>query len=48
MISVVLADDHPVVRAGTRNELAQHQDIIVVGEAAGSEEALRLIDEMSC
>ncbi len=45
MISVVLADDHPVVRSGIRNELARYHDIAVVGEAAGSEETLRLIDE---
>jgi len=45
MITVVLADDHPVVRAGIRNELAQYEDIAVVGEAADSEEVLLLVGQ---
>ena len=45
MISVVVADDHPVVRAGIRNELARQPDLAVAGEAADSEEALRLVGE---
>ena len=43
MITVVLADDHPVIRAGIRNELSQHEDFIVVGEATNSEEMLHLV-----
>lgn len=34
MIRVLLADDHPVVRAGLRQILAEAPDITVVGEAA--------------
>ncbi len=41
-IKVVLADDHPIVRSGIKNELAQSSDIEVVGEAADGDEALRL------
>ncbi len=34
MIRVVIADDHPVVRAGVRALLDAEADIEVVGEAA--------------
>ena len=34
MIRLLLADDHPVVRAGLRQILAEASDIAVVGEAA--------------
>lgn len=39
---VLLADDHPGVRSGIRNELARHADIEVIGEAVDGDEALRL------
>ncbi len=42
MIKVLLADDHPIVRRGIRNELARHSDIQVVGEAVDGDEAIRL------
>lgn len=35
MIRVILVDDHPVVRQGLRSILANHHDIVVVGEADG-------------
>lgn len=41
-IKVVLADDHPIVRSGIKNELGQSRDIEVVGEAADGDEALRM------
>jgi DNA-binding NarL/FixJ family response regulator len=44
-IRVVLADDHPVVRAGIRNEL-RAAGIEVVGEATDGEEALRLTERL--
>jgi DNA-binding NarL/FixJ family response regulator len=40
-ISVVLADDHPVVRGGLRALLATIEGIEVVGEAADGEEAVK-------
>lgn len=43
-IRVVLADDHPVVRAGIRNLLEKVVDIEVVGEASTGQEALSLVD----
>lgn len=36
-----LVDDHPLFRAGVRQELDKSQDIEVVGEAATGEEAVR-------
>jgi DNA-binding NarL/FixJ family response regulator len=45
-ISLVLADDHAVVRAGTRQLLERQSDMLVVGEAANGEEAVRLAKEL--
>jgi DNA-binding NarL/FixJ family response regulator len=44
--NVVLADDHPVVRAGIRNLLEQASDIVVIGEASNGKEALRMVEEL--
>jgi DNA-binding NarL/FixJ family response regulator len=41
-IRILIADDHPVVRSGIRNELSRQQDIIVIGEALNGDDALRL------
>lgn len=41
MIRVVIADDHPVVRAGLRALLGVEADIEVVGEASSADEAVR-------
>jgi DNA-binding NarL/FixJ family response regulator len=41
-IRVLLADDHPVVRAGLRGMLAAEPDIEVVGEAPSGDEAVSL------
>ena len=40
MISVLLVDDHPVVRAGVRGMLGGEPDIEVVGEAGSGDEAV--------
>ena len=42
MISVVIADDQALVRAGFRALLDAQHDINVVGEAANGDEAVRL------
>ncbi len=44
MIRVVIADDHPVVRAGVRALLDAEEDIVVVGEAATPDEAVALAE----
>lgn len=41
-IRVVLADDHPFMRAGIRATLSGEDDIVVVGEAADGDQAQRL------
>ncbi len=41
-IRVLLVDDHPVVRSGTREVLERERDMLVVGEAGDGEEALSL------
>ncbi len=46
MITVVLADDQALVRAGFRSLLDAQEDIEVVGEAGDGEEALRLAAEL--
>ncbi len=45
-IRVVLADDHPLMRRGTRQLLEDEDGIVVVGEAADGFEALRLASEL--
>ena len=41
-IRILIADDHAVVRDGTRQILAQEPDMDVVAEAADGAEAIRL------
>ena len=41
-IRVLIADDHAVVREGTRKVLEQEEDLCVVAEAGDGEEAIRL------
>lgn len=45
--SVVLVDDHPVVRAGIRNLLEKAADIIVIGEASTGPEALKIVSDLN-
>jgi len=45
-VSVLIADDHPVVRQGLRTFLELQPGLRVVGEAAGGAEALRQIEEL--
>jgi len=42
MIRVLIADDHPLVREGTRRLLEQETDLRVVAEAGDGEEAVQL------
>lgn len=45
-ISVLLADDHGIVRAGLRALLDAQQDINVVGEASDGDEAVELVQQL--
>ena len=45
MITVLLADDHAVLRAGLRALLNAEPDLHVVGEAGNGEEAVRLAEQ---
>ncbi|MBI4311319.1 MAG: response regulator transcription factor [Chloroflexi bacterium] len=46
-ISIVVADDHSIVRHGLRTLLEAESDFKVVGEAANGSEAIRLVEELS-
>ena len=45
-ITVLLADDHSLVRRGFRRILEDDPSIVVVGEASDGEEAIRLAEEL--
>jgi DNA-binding NarL/FixJ family response regulator len=45
--SVVLVDDHPVVRAGIKNLLERAPDIVVIGEASDGNDALKMVTDLS-
>src|SRR5512140_3126857 len=44
--TVVIVDDHPIVRAGMRAILEVEADISVVGEGTKGADALRLVDDL--
>ncbi len=46
-IRVMVVDDHPVVRQGLRSLLSNYPDLILVGEAAGSSDALDLAERVA-
>jgi two-component system, NarL family, invasion response regulator UvrY len=43
MIRVLIGDDHPVVRRGLRQILADEKDLTVAGEAADADEVMRQV-----
>jgi len=45
-IKILIADDHAVVREGTRKILEQEQDLEVIAEAVDGVEAVRLATEL--
>jgi DNA-binding NarL/FixJ family response regulator len=45
-IRVLLADDHPLVRAGIRSVLIAEEDIALVGEAVDGDQVQRLCQEL--
>ena len=45
-LSILIADDHPVVRDGLRGMLESQLDFEVVGEAADGAQAIKLVEEL--
>jgi DNA-binding NarL/FixJ family response regulator len=45
-IRIVIADDHTVVRKGTKQVLEQEPDLEVVGEAVNGQEAVQLVESL--
>jgi two-component system, NarL family, response regulator NreC len=45
-ISIVLADDHPIVRRGLRALLESESDFLIVGEASDGLETVRLVEQV--
>ena len=45
-ITVLLVDDHALVRRGFRHMLEDHEDLAVVGEAGNGEDAVRLAQQL--
>ena len=48
MIRVLIADDHPIIRKGLSEILAEAPDVVVSGEAGNGREALRQAGEGTC
>ena len=46
MITVLLIDDQAQVRQGLRMRLEMEPDLVIVGEAAGAEEAVALVAQL--
>jgi two-component system, NarL family, response regulator NreC len=44
-VTVLLADDHPIVRQGLRHLLEAEPDLKIIGEASGGLEAVRLAEK---
>lgn len=46
MTTVMLVDDHPLVRAGLTTLIATTDDLVIVGEAAGGEQAVAMAGDL--
>lgn len=46
MITILLADDHEIMRQGLRSLLERERDLEIVGEAENGREAVRLAEEL--
>jgi two-component system, NarL family, invasion response regulator UvrY len=48
MLKIIITDDHPVVRGGLKQLVADHSDMELVGEAQDAAELLELLGKRSC
>jgi DNA-binding NarL/FixJ family response regulator len=46
MVNVLLVDDHPMVRAGLASLIGTTEDLKIVGEAGGGEEAVTMVADL--
>ena len=44
--TIVIAEDHPIVRQGIKNLLAYEEEMVIVGEASNGQEAIALAKEL--
>lgn len=47
-IKIIIVDDHPLIREGIKQILSFSEDISIVGEGCNGQEALSLIEHISC
>ncbi|MCK5576998.1 MAG: response regulator transcription factor, partial [Dehalococcoidales bacterium] len=47
MLKILVADDHPIVRQGIKQIIADTTDMVVAGEAANGQEVLNAVKENS-
>jgi DNA-binding NarL/FixJ family response regulator len=45
-VSILLADDHPIVRQGMRRLLEAESDLLIVGEAADGLETVQMVEKL--
>lgn len=48
MVKIIVADDHPIVRAGIALEIAKNPDFDLVAEAANSTDLMQLLEQGPC
>ncbi|CAG1009360.1 DNA-binding transcriptional activator DevR/DosR [Anaerolineales bacterium] len=46
MITIVIADDHPIARAGIHNLLSSDPELVIIGEAENGIEAQELVEKL--
>ena len=46
-ISIVIVDDNPIIRTSLRNFLSLEEDMVVLGEAEGGEQALYFLEDLA-
>ena len=46
-ITIIIADDHPLVRKGLKDVIGEHKQFNIVGEAGDGEETLKLIEKLN-